>query len=186
MHLLMDQQGWVSGAQHIKSPNYNVRPQGSPINLLIIHSISLPPGKFGGDAITQLFLNQLDYSAHPYYATLIGLEVSSHFLIRRDGSLIQYVSCLDRAWHAGQSSWRNRANCNDYSIGVELEGTDDSAFTEKQYATLQFLIELLKQHYPISDIVGHEDVAPGRKTDPGPYFDWQRVSHFTEDNASPS
>ncbi|KRH78124.1 1,6-anhydro-N-acetylmuramyl-L-alanine amidase AmpD [Ferrovum sp. JA12] len=177
----MDHQGWVWGAQRMHSPNFNARPQDCDVSLLIIHAISLPPGEFGGEAITQLFLNQLDYSLHPYYQSLKGLEVSAHFLIRRNGTLIQYVSSKDRAWHAGESLWRNRTNCNDYSIGIELEGAIDTSFAEEQYTTLIELIELLKKHYPIKDIVGHEHVAPGRKEDPGPFFDWQRVNKLRED-----
>jgi AmpD protein len=145
------------------------------IELIVIHNISLPPGVFDGDAVIDLFTNQLDWDAHPYYQDIRGLKVSAHFFIRRDGTLIQFVPCMRRAWHAGVSSWQERERCNDFSIGIELEGTDDLPFTEVQYATLAPLVQLLKQAYPIRAVVGHSDIAPGRKTDPGPHFAWQRI-----------
>lgn len=168
--------GWVSGVRRIASPNCDARPPGVPIALLVIHNISLPPGEFGGQAITQLFTNTLDTEAHPYYAQLRGLKVSAHFLIRRDGGIIQFVPCGKRAWHAGASTWHGRSGCNDFSIGVELEGSDHEPFAEPQYAALSRLIRLLRRAYPIRAVVGHADIAPGRKTDPGPCFDWQRCS----------
>ena len=154
------------------SPNCDERPGGTQVELLIVHAISLPPGEFGGTAIEELFLNRLDPAGHPYYRALAGMRVSAHFLIRRDGALFQYVPCGKRAWHAGVSSWRGRARCNDFSIGVELEGSDELTFESAQYDILVALTRALKTAYPIVDVVGHSDVAPGRKTDPGPHFDW--------------
>lgn len=156
------------------SPNWDRRPSAAKIDLLVIHNISLPPGEFGGDAITRLFTNALDVDAHPYYAQLRGLRVSAHFLIRRDGGIIQFVPCLSRAWHAGVSRWRGRERCNDFSIGIEMEGTDAERFTDVQYRALVRLTRKLRSAYPIRDIVGHSDIAPERKTDPGPCFDWKR------------
>lgn len=158
------------------SPNCDARPEGMPIELIVIHNISLPPGVFDGDAVIELFTNCLDWDAHPYYQGIRGLKVSAHFLIRRDGTLIQFVPLTLRAWHAGVSNWEGRERCNDFSIGIELEGDDDQPFSEAQYATLIPLVQTLKQAYPIRAVVGHSDIAPGRKTDPGPYFDWQRLA----------
>ena len=166
--------GWVSGVRRIVSPNQDERPHGTAIELLVIHNISLPPDEFGGAAITQLFCNTLNTDAHPYYAQLKGVKVSAHFLIRRSGEIIQYVACRKRAWHAGASIWRERTACNNFSIGVELEGCDTIAFADLQYAALAKLTRRLKRAYPIRDVVGHSDIAPGRKTDPGPCFDWQQ------------
>lgn len=143
--------------------------------MLVIHNISLPPGQFGGPGIEALFTNRLDPAGHPYYAEIAGLRVSAHFLIRRDGELIQFVPCARRAWHAGASSWRGREGCNDFSIGVELEGSDDTPFEAAQYATLNALITVLKAAYPLTAMAGHSDIAPGRKTDPGPHFDRDAV-----------
>lgn len=154
------------------SPNYDERPADTPIELLVIHAISLPPGEFGGAAIQQFFLNQLDATQHPYFASIAHLKVSAHFLIRRDGAVVQFVSCAKRAWHAGESNWRGRSRCNDFSIGVELEGCDEVAFTPAQYDSLAELARAIQAAYPIADIVGHSDIAPGRKTDPGLFFDW--------------
>jgi N-acetyl-anhydromuramoyl-L-alanine amidase len=170
----MDVEGWVDGARRVPSPNFDARPAGAAIALLVIHSISLPPGEFGGPGVTELFSNRLDPKAHPYYATIHELRVSSHFFIRRDGELIQFVSCDARAWHAGASSWREQGNCNDFSIGVELEGCDDRRFTAKQYHKLAALTRGLRLRYPLTGVAGHSDIAPGRKTDPGPRFDWKR------------
>ena len=169
-----DADGRLTRARQIVSPNQDERPAGISLPLLVIHNISLPPGEFGGPGVIDLFLNRLDHAAHPYYQSLRGLEVSSHFFIRRDGELIQFVPCGQRAWHAGVSRWRARERCNDFSIGIELEGTDDMAFTDAQYAELARLTRDIRGRYPIEDIVGHSDIAPGRKTDPGPYFDWAR------------
>jgi AmpD protein len=168
--------GVVPEAGQIASPNADDRPPGTAIDLLVIHGISLPPGEFGGEGIVELFTNRLDPSAHPYYAGIARLRVSSHFLIRRDGGLIQFLPCDKRAWHAGQSVWKGRERCNDFSLGVELEGTDTLPYTEAQYRALAELTGLLFAHYPIAAIVGHSDVAPGRKTDPGPAFDWARLA----------
>jgi AmpD protein len=170
-----DAQGWLATAHRLPSPNCDERPQGSAIRLVVIHNISLPPGVFDGDAVIELFTNRLDWDAHPYYQGIRGLKVSAHFFVRRDGSLIQFVPCALRAWHAGASCWQGIERCNDFSIGIELEGTDDLPFTDAQYATLGPLLQTLKQAYPIEAVVGHSDIAPGRKTDPGPHFAWQRL-----------
>lgn len=171
-----DASGLLSAAAHVLSPNCDDRPAGATVELLVIHNISLPPGKFGGPGIIELFTNRLDPQAHPYYREIHGHKVSSHFLIRRDGDLVQFVPCIRRAWHAGQSEWRGRGRCNDFSVGVELEGADDQPFTDSQYAVLADLTRVLKRAYPIQGCVGHSDIAmpPGRKTDPGPHFDWDR------------
>jgi len=171
-----DALGWLSAVRRLPSPNCDARPEGMAIELVVIHNISLPPGVFDGDAVIELFTNRLDWDAHPYYQEIRGLRVSAHFFIRRDGTLIQFVPCTLRAWHAGVSSWQERECCNDFSIGIELEGSDDLPFTEVQYATLTPLVKLLKQVYPIRAVVGHSDIAAGRKTDPGPHFVWQRLS----------
>lgn len=170
----IDVTGVLAAARFIASPNFDDRPPQSPIQLIVIHNISLPPGEFGGDGIIELFTNRLDPDAHPYYRTIADLRVSAHFLIRRDGEIIQFVPCGKRAWHAGASNWRGRDCCNDFSIGVELEGCDDRPFTDAQYGSLIALTKALQATYPITDIQGHSDIAPGRKTDPGPAFDWQR------------
>ena len=172
--MLIDGNGWIEGARRVASPNCDERPRGDAIELIVIHAISLPPGEFGGPQIADLFCNRLDCGAHPYFAALRGLRVSSHFLIRRDGELVQFVPCAQRAWHAGESSWRGRMRCNDFSLGIELEGADETPFTDAQYARLAELARALAAAYPIADIVGHSDIAPGRKTDPGPHFDWAR------------
>jgi N-acetyl-anhydromuramoyl-L-alanine amidase len=173
--LTLDALGWLPAAHQLPSPNCDARPENVAIELIVIHNISLPPGVFDGDAVIDLFTNRLDWDAHPYYQEIRGLKVSAHFFIRRDGTLIQFVPCSLRAWHAGISSWCERERCNDFSIGIELEGTDDLPFTEAQYATLAPLVGLLKQTYPILAVVGHSDIAPGRKTDPGPHFAWRRL-----------
>lgn len=172
----LDAAGWLQGAQHIPSPNCDARPEGEAITLVVIHNISLPPGEFGGPGVIELFTNRLDPAAHPYYETIKDLRVSAHFFIRRDGELIQFVPCGLRAWHAGVSQWQGRERCNDFSIGIELEGTDDLPFTDAQYAVLNELLTLLRAAYPIAAVVGHADIAPGRKTDPGPCFDWTRLA----------
>ena len=169
-----DADGTLARALQIPSPNHDERPAGVPVSLLVIHNISLPPEEFGGPGVVDLFLNRLDCASHPYYEQLRGLEVSSHFLLRRDGELIQFVPCGRRAWHAGASRWRGRERCNDFSIGVELEGSDHVAFTDVQYDGLVKLTHEIQARYPIEDIAGHSDVSPGRKTDPGPFFDWPR------------
>ncbi len=159
----------------VRSPNQDARPAGTKITLLVVHAISLPPGQFGGDAIERLFTNRLDAAAHPYFRGIADLRVSSHFLIRRDGELVQFVPVKRRAWHAGTSSWRGRSRCNDFSIGVELEGTEDGPFTDAQYSRLAGLVSSLKTKLPLRDIAAHSDVASGRKTDPGAHFDWPRL-----------
>ena len=173
---VLDPAGWLATAYHLPSPNCDARPLGQAIELVVIHNISLPPGIFEGDAVIALFTNRLDWDAHPYYQAMRGIKVSAHFFIRRDGTLIQFVPCSLRAWHAGISSWQGCERCNDFSIGIELEGTDAVPFTDKQYATLIPLVRQLKQAYPIRAVVGHSDIAAGRKTDPGPHFDWTRLN----------
>ena len=168
--------GWMRAAQRIDSPNFDARPDGETISLIVVHAISLPPGQFGSGDIVRLFTNTLDAAAHPYFAAISGQRVSAHFLIRRDGALTQFVSCRQRAWHAGQSSWNGRERCNDFSLGVELEGCDELPFESAQYVRLVELVEALRARYPIDTVIGHSDIAPGRKTDPGPCFDWRRLA----------
>jgi N-acetyl-anhydromuramoyl-L-alanine amidase len=170
----IDARGLAAGVRFISSPNCDDRPAGEPVQLVVIHNISLPPGEFGGDDVIRLFCNTLDCAEHPYYERLRDLRVSAHFLIRRTGKLLQFVPCTRRAWHAGLSSWRGRAHCNDFSVGIELEGSDEIPYADPQYAALGALVAALSRAYPIDDVVGHADVAPGRKTDPGPAFDWPR------------
>ena len=170
----LNEEGLVEGVRYVPSPNCDARPLDAAIELIVVHAISLPPGVFGGPGIVELFTNRLDSRAHPYYAGLADLQVSAHVLVRRDGELIQFVPCAQRAWHAGASSWCGRSRCNDFSIGIELEGCDEAPFEAPQYDALAALSRALKTRYPIADIVGHSDVAPGRKTDPGPHFDWRR------------
>jgi AmpD protein len=174
----LDDEGVLAGTTQVSSPNWDERPTGTQIALLVVHSISLPPGEFGGQAIAALFTNTLDFSGHPYYETLRNLKVSAHFLIRRDGELVQFVPCAKRAWHAGASTWRRCERCNDFSVGVELEGADDQAYADAQYLSLSRLLLALRSRYPIVDVVGHADIAPGRKTDPGPAFDWGHLREF--------
>ena len=164
--------GWCAEAVHIPSPNFDARADGTAIDLLVIHNISLPPGEFGGPYIADLFTNRLDCDAHPYFDQLRSLRVSAHFLIRRDGEVIQFVSANNRAWHAGASNFCGRERCNDFSIGIELEGTDFQPFETAQYESLSALAAALRACYPLASITGHEHIAPGRKTDPGPFFDW--------------
>jgi N-acetyl-anhydromuramoyl-L-alanine amidase len=170
----VDVSGILEGVRFVPSPNHDERPDGTPIELLVVHAISLPPGEFGGTGIEELFLNCLDSAAHPYYAGIAQLRVSAHFLVRRTGELVQFVPCVKRAWHAGVSQWCGRPACNDFSIGIELEGADDQPFAARQYSVLAELTQALQCAYPIAEIVGHSDIAPGRKTDPGPCFDWPR------------
>lgn len=172
--------GRAAGVPFVASPNCDERPAGVEIDLLVIHAISLPPGKFGGPGIEALFLNRLNPAADTYYAGITNHRVSAHFLVRRDGSAVQFVSCLKRAWHAGLSSWRGRPRCNDFSIGIELEGSDEVPFEAAQYESLARLTRALREAYPIVDIAGHSDIAPGRKTDPGPNFDWPRYFALIE------
>ncbi len=167
--------GWWSAARRMRSPNFGPRPSGTAVSLLVVHSISLPPGRYGGPAIEDLFLNRLDWSAHPYFESIRGMQVSAHFVIRRDGKLVQFVSCDQRAWHAGVSSWRGRENCNDFSIGVELEGLEGEPFEAAQYDALVALARAIARRYPVAAVAGHEHVAPGRKRDPGEGFEWHRL-----------
>ena len=170
-----DSLGWWPAAARLDSPNWDERPVAGGPTLVVIHAISLPPEQFGGPGIFQLFTNTLDPAAHPYYAGIHQLRVSSHFLIRRDGEVIQFVSADKRAWHAGVSSWRGKERCNDFSIGIELEGSDSQYFEPAQYEALKSLLQAILQHYPIDACAGHSDIAPGRKTDPGPCFVWQSL-----------
>lgn len=183
-HIAAD--GWCQEAQRMASPNFDARPTDTKIVLLVIHNISLPPGQFDGSFIADLFCNRLDFDAHPYFDHLRALRVSSHFLIRRDGATMQFVSANDRAWHAGVSSHRGRERCNDFSIGIELEGTDSDPFAEIQYAKLAALTHALQTRYPLTDVVGHEHIAPGRKTDPGPCFDWAAYRQALNSKAPPA
>lgn len=167
-------EGFACEGVYIPSPNHDARPSPE-ISLIVIHNIGLPPKQYGGNGIVELFTNQLNPDEHPYYKEIHAMRVSSHFLIRRDGKLIQFVSCLQRAWHAGQSNWQGRERCNDFSVGIELEGCDEEAFAPAQYTMLNRLIAGLRASYSIKGIAGHSDIAPGRKTDPGPFFDWGKV-----------
>lgn len=172
------EEGLIQGVPHYPSPNHNQRPQDADINLVVIHSISLPPGQFSGTAVIDFFQNKLDIEQHPYYQSIKDLKVSSHLMIRRDGSIVQFVPFHLRAWHAGVSSFEGKEECNDYSIGIELEGTDDMAYEICQYQSLAHVLRLLQREYPMitsQRIVGHCHVAPGRKTDPGPHFDWDQL-----------
>ncbi|WHZ10498.1 MAG: 1,6-anhydro-N-acetylmuramyl-L-alanine amidase [Burkholderiaceae bacterium] len=164
--------GWYRFARALRSPNAGRRPAGALIDLVVLHSISLPPGRYGGDEVQALFTNTLDWDADPYFESIRGIEVSAHFYIRRDGALWQFVDCDERAWHAGSSQYRGRADCNDDSIGIELEGLEDDPFESPQYDTLAGLCAAIAQRYPIAHVAGHEHVAPGRKHDPGSGFDW--------------
>ncbi len=171
------QEGWWAHARRLDSPNFGPRPEGVPVSLVVIHSISLPPGVFGGGEVEALFTNQLDWEAHPYFQGIRGLEVSAHFFIRRDGECVQFVSTLERAWHAGRSSWAGRENCNDYSVGIELEGLEGGGFEAVQLQTLVKVLRAVAQIHTLEAVIGHEHVAPGRKADPGPGFDWTWLRH---------
>lgn len=179
----IDPKGWWGGADWLMSPNYDERPSGTPIELVLIHHISLPPGQFGNNYIADFFQNKLDQNAHPYFQEISDHQVSSHFLIKRDGQVQQFVSTLNRAWHAGASEFFGRERCNDFSIGIELEGTEDLPFQPAQYAALKELVNVLKKKYPIAAYAGHSDVAPGRKKDPGIHFDW---NHFAQSAGIPA
>jgi AmpD protein len=170
--------GLVAGARQLPSPNCDDRPEGCTVDLVVVHGISLPPGEFGGPWIDALFTNTLPPDEHPYFAGIAALRVSSHLLVRRDGEVVQYVPLHRRAWHAGASSWRGRSACNDFSIGIELEGTDASPYEDRQYTVLAGLIAAICRAYPTvgpEAVAGHSDIAPGRKTDPGIAFDWPRL-----------
>jgi AmpD protein len=168
--------GWWMHARRVRSPNAGPRPEGCEASLVVVHSISLPPGHYGGDAVERFFTNRLDASAHPYFEEIAALRVSAHFFIRRDGAALQFVSCDARAWHAGASSWRGRDNCNDWSIGIELEGLEGERFENAQYRALDRLLKALAGRWPLREVVGHEHVSPGRKADPGQRFAWPRVA----------
>ena len=176
--LAVDRNGRVNLARQVPSPNCDARPAGAAITLAVVHGISLPPGEFGGSGIDELFTNRLDPKAHPAYAAIADLRVSAHFLVRRDGALVQFVPCGMRAWHAGVSRWQGRKRCNDFSVGIELEGTDTLPYSGAQYAILARLLKALYRRYGIRHVVGHSDIAPGRKTDPGPAFDWSRLARL--------
>ena len=167
--------GWWLHAQRRPSPNFNHRPDHERISLAVVHSISLPPGQYGGDQVERFFDNRLDAAEHPYFEALSGVRVSAHFFIRRSGAVLQFVSCDQRAWHAGVSSWAGRELCNDWSIGIELEGLEGQTFVPAQYAALTRLLRSAARHYPLDAVVGHEDIAPGRKGDPGSGFDWHAL-----------
>ncbi|MFZ9423932.1 MAG: 1,6-anhydro-N-acetylmuramyl-L-alanine amidase AmpD [Limnohabitans sp.] len=170
-------QGWYRYARRVDSPNFGPRPSGAVVDLVVIHSISLPPGQYGGPQVQALFTNTLDWDAHPYFQQIRGLRVSAHFFVRRGGELVQFVSCDERAWHAGVSRYRGREQCNDDSIGIELEGLEGLSFETAQYETLSSLCAALAQRYPLAHVAGHEHIAPGRKHDPGAGFDWANLQH---------
>jgi AmpD protein len=182
--------GWLQGIAHLHSPNFGPRPPGTEIDLLVIHSISLPPGEYGTGCVQQLFANTLDWDAHPYFQSIRGLQVSAHFFIDRSGSVTQFVGVLDRAWHAGASTWQGRSNCNNHSVGIELEGLEGDFFEEAQYLSLAHLCRAMSGQFPIRQVVGHEHIAPGRKQDPGPGFTWEILakhlgwpaSHFPQNS----
>lgn len=183
-NFFIDDAGWLRSVEAIRSPNFDARPDNAPIKLVVVHGISLPPAQYGGGHIQQFFCNNLDAAAHPYFETICAMQVSAHCLIERDGRPIQFVSFLDRAWHAGISEWRGEPTCNDFSVGIELEGCDDEPYEEAQYQTLAALIRALRRAYPAIDaeaIAGHSDIAPGRKTDPGQAFDWPRLHRLLLD-----
>lgn len=186
MSLVLDRHGWLKPSLSVvraASPNHDERPAGQDATLLVMHNISLPPGRFGGTEVVDLFLNQLNHGAHPWLERLRGLRVSTHFFIRRNGLIVQHVPTTKRAWHAGVSSFAGRERCNDFSIGIELEGTDTLPYTDEQYQALQGLIPALQARHPLKAVRGHEHIAPGRKTDPGPAFDWKRFGR--ENNILP-
>lgn len=168
-------EGWLANARRVLSPNCDSRPPGTAVTLAVLHSISLPRGEYGGEAVEQLFANRLDLAAHPSFASLAGSRVSAHFLVRRDGELVQFVPLQRRAWHAGASRWRGRERCNDFSVGIELEGVDDAAFAPAQDRRLAELLAALAARLPLRAIAGHSDIAPGRKRDPGVGLDWARL-----------
>lgn len=180
VELTIDADGWCTAARRVESPNHDARPDDAgagadPVSLVVVHCISLPPGEFGGPYIEDLFLNRLDPAAHPYFVDVAPLRVSAHFVVRRDGELLQCVPTVRRAWHAGVSSWRGRSRCNDFSVGIELEGCNVLPYEDVQYAVLRALVAALKRRHPVADVVGHSDIAPGRKVDPGACFDWKRL-----------
>jgi N-acetyl-anhydromuramoyl-L-alanine amidase len=167
--------GWWLAAERRASPNFDVRPDGVMAELVVLHHISLPAGQFGGDAVVDFFENRLDVVEYPQLVELADVKVSAHFFVRRGGDVLQFVSCAERAWHAGVSLWRGRGVCNDFSIGIEIEGDDKASFTDAQYAAINALLAALQQAYPIKAVTSHSEIAPGRKIDPGPTFDWSRL-----------
>jgi AmpD protein len=176
--LCIDEAGWLQSVELFRSPNFDSRPDNAQIKLVVVHGISLPPGEYGGGHIQRFFCNHLDANLHPYFETICSMTVSAHCLVERDGKILQFVSFQDRAWHAGESQWCGETACNNFSVGIELEGCDDEAYTGAQYLGLAALVRALRSRYPqIADdaITGHSDIAPGRKTDPGPAFDWDRL-----------
>lgn len=175
-------EGQLIGARQIASPNYNARPAHSEIELLVVHNISLPPSQFGGGYIEQFFQNELDWSLHPYFQTIQDMQVSTHLLILRSGEVLQFVNFNQRAWHSGRSTYLGKKECNDYSIGIELEGSDDLPFQEIQYQVLAHVVTVLQATYPklLQHVAGHSDIARGRKTDPGPYFDWLKIRRLIQ------
>jgi len=182
--LRIDNAGWLQSVDVFKSPNFDSRPDDSSIRLVVVHGISLPPGDYGGGHIQEFFCNKLDAGLHPYFKTICDMRVSAHCLIERDGNIVQFVSFRDRAWHAGESQWRGETGCNNFSVGIELEGCDEQVYGEAQYLSLARLIRALRMVYPQIDadaITGHSDIAPGRKTDPGPAFDWGKLAQCLND-----
>ncbi len=182
----INRQGWLKNTEIIHSANFSPRPDSGEIHLIVVHGISLPPGQYGGDYIRLFFSNKLDPAEYSYFAKIESLKVSAHCLIDRDGNLVQFVSFLDQAWHAGASCWQGEENCNDYSIGIELEGTDDEEYEDSQYQQLARLVITLRKQYPAisrQSICGHSDISPGRKTDPGPFFDWQKLFQLIDAEA---
>ena len=177
----IDADGWCQNVTRYASPNFDARPPGADVTLLVVHNISLPGGQFGTPHVSDLFTGRVDYNAHPSFSDLRGLKVSSHFLVRRDGRVIQYVACGARAWHAGKSAFQGRAECNDFSVGIEMEGSDYVAFEPAQYAALAALTVALQRRYRLTDVQGHQHIAPGRKTDPGPLFDWKNYNKICSD-----
>lgn len=178
----IDEDGWCDGAVRYESPYCDARPEGALVDLLVIHNISLPGGSFGGAHVSDLFTGRVDYNADPSFADLRGLQVSAHFFVRRDGALLQYVSADQRAWHAGTSSFQGRPQCNGYSIGIEMEGSDHVAFQPRQYRVLAALTAALAARYGLAEVRGHEHIAPGRKTDPGPFFDWNLYQEIWQES----
>ena len=174
--MTVDQDGWLNRISHVHSPNFDARPSGVAIELIVIHNISLPPGRYGGGHVGRLFTNSLDHNADPFFAQIVGARVSAHLLVERSGTITQFVSFLSRAWHAGESTFKGRRGCNDFSIGIEVEGTDFEPFADAQYRALNRTIAALIAAYPISALTGHSDIARNRKTDPGPYFDWHQIA----------
>jgi AmpD protein len=182
MALQLDRHGWLKPAHCVTlapSPNFDARPADTPVSLLVMHNISLPPGEFGGPHVHGLFCNHLQYDAHPWLQRLRGLRVSAHFFVRRDGAIVQFVATEARAWHAGVSSFQGRERCNDFSLGIEMEGTDVLPYTDEQYDALERLVPALRARYPLRAAWGHEHIAPVRKTDPGPEFDWARFGRLS-------